>query len=131
MNGDRVRNYRDLEVWRRAKTLAIEIYRITENFPTRERYNLIDQIRRSAVSIPANIAEGHIRQSDRVFARHLDIALGSAAELATELEIAMEVGYLSHEAYSSLRTELQEIIRMLFGLHATVSGKRQRPPASR
>ncbi len=131
MNGDRVRNYRDLEVWRRAKALAVEIYRLTEGLPGRERYNLIDQIRRSAVSIPANIAEGHIRRSDRVFARHLDIALGSAAELATELEIAMEVGYLSQEAYNTLKAELQEIMRMLFVYATTVSGKRQRLPAPR
>lgn len=124
MSGVKVRSYRDLQVWQRAKAFAVEIYRVTETFPRREQYGLTDQIRRAAVSIPSNIAEGHIKRSDKVFANHLDIALGSAAELDTQLEIALEVGYLKAQIHQALAAELQEIIKMLFGLLAVVTGKR-------
>ncbi len=124
MGNAKIKNYRDLEVWQRAKVFAVEIYRITETFPHREQYSLTDQIRRAAVSIPSNIAEGHIKRSDRVFANHLDMALGSAAELSTQLEIALDVGYLRPGDYQTLQAELEEITKMLFGLLATVTGKR-------
>ena len=124
MSNVRVRSYRDLHVWQRAKAFAVEIYRVTEPFPRKEQYGLTDQIRRAVVSIPSNIAEGHIKRSDKVLANHLDIALGSAAELDTQLEIALEVGYLETQIYQALAAELQEITKMLFGLLAVVTGKR-------
>ncbi len=124
MGNVRVRNYRDLHVWQRAKAFAVEIYRVTEPFPRKEQYGLTDQIRRAAVSIPSNIAEGHIKRSDKVLANHLDIVLGSAAELDTQLEIALEVGYLETQIYQALAAELQEITKTLFGLLAVVTGKR-------
>ncbi|NIV32454.1 MAG: four helix bundle protein [Anaerolineae bacterium] len=124
MDKAKVRSYRDLQVWQRAKAFAVEIYRTTESFPRREQYGLTNQIRRAAVSIPSNIAEGHIKRSDKVFANHLDIALGSAAELDTQLEIARQVGYLEAQTYQALAAELQEITKMLFGLLAVVRGKR-------
>ena len=120
MGSGRVRNYRDLKVWQRAKAFAGEIYRVTEDFPRKEQYSLTDQIRRAAVSIPSNVAEGHIQRSDKVFARHLDIALGSAAELSTQLEIALEIKYLQPETHRECQVELEEIIKMLFGLRAAV-----------
>lgn len=116
----KVRNYRDLQVWQRAKVFAVEIYRVTEAFPRKEQYSLTDQLRRAAVSIPSNVAEGHIKRSDKVFANHLDIALGSAAELSTQLEIALEVKYLRLQAHRELQAELEEIIKMLYGLRSTV-----------
>ncbi|NOZ26863.1 MAG: four helix bundle protein [Chloroflexi bacterium] len=119
-----MRSYRDLEVWQRAKALAVEIYRITESFPRREQYGLTGQVRRAAISIPSNIAEGHVRRSDKVLANHINIALGSAAELSTQLDIALDVGYLQPEDYQPLQDELQEITKMLFGLLATITGKR-------
>ena len=124
MGNVKVKSYRDLKVWQRAKAFAAEIYRVTEPFPRREQYGLTDQIRRAAVSIPSNIAEGHIRRSDKVFANHLDIALGSAAELGTQLEIALEVGYLNAQTRQALAAELEEITKILFGLLAVVTGKR-------
>jgi len=124
MDKAKVRSYRDLQVWQRAKAFAVEIYRTTESFPRREQYGLTNQIRRAAVSIPSNIAEGHIKRSDKVFANHLDIALGSAAELDTQLEIARQVGYLEAQTHQALAAELQEITKMLFGLLAVVRGKR-------
>lgn len=120
MRSAKVRNYRDLQVWQRAKAFAVEIYRVTEAFPRKEQYSLTDQIRRAAVSIPSNVAEGHIKRSDKVFANHLDTALGSAAELSTQLEIALEVKYLRSQAHRELQAELEEIIKMLFGLRSAV-----------
>jgi four helix bundle protein len=122
MDQSKIKSYRDLTVWQRAKAFAVEIYRATESFPHREQYSLTDQIRRAAVSIPSNVAEGHIKRSDKVFANHLDIALGSAAELDTQLEIALEVSYLKPETYKSLVAELQEIMKMLRGLLKAVGG---------
>lgn len=112
MSKPKVKSYRDLVVWQRAKAFAVEVYRVTESFPRKEQYSLTDQVRRAAVSVPSNIAEGHIKRSDREFARHLDIALGSAAELDTQLEIALDVGYLRAESYRALATELQEIMSL-------------------
>jgi four helix bundle protein len=116
MSQSKIKSYRDLTVWQRSKAFAVEIYRVTKSFPREERYSLTDQIRRAAVSVPSNIAEGHIRQSDKVFANHLDVALGSSAELDTQLEIALDVGYLKPEIYKTLVAELQEIMKMLRGL---------------
>jgi four helix bundle protein len=116
MSQSKIRSYRDLTVWQRSKAFAVEIYRVTRSFPREEQYSLTDQIRRAAVSVPSNIAEGHIRQSDKVFANHLDVALGSSAELDTQLEIALDVGYLKPEIYKTLVAELQEIMKMLRGL---------------
>lgn len=121
MDKPKVKSYRDLVVWQRAKAFAVEIYRVTQTFPRKEQYSLTDQIRRAVVSIPSNIAEGHIKRSDKVFAYHLDTALGSAAELDTQLEIALEVGYLQPDEYQALVKELREIIMMLHGLLKAVS----------
>ena len=121
MSESKIKSYRDLTVWQRAKAFAVDTYRITDTFPRREQYCLTDQIRRAAVSIPSNVAEGQIRRSDKVFANHLDIALGSSAELDTQFEIALEVGYLKPENYKTLVAELQEIMKMLRGLLKAVS----------
>ena len=123
MSNVKVKSYRDLHVWQRSVQFAVEIYRVTRGFPKHELYGgLTDQIRRSAVSIPSNIAEGQIRHSQRVFANHVDIALGSAAELGTQLLIAREIGYLSPEDHRRLTDELTEITKMLHGLHRAVRG---------
>jgi four helix bundle protein len=127
MSNAKVKSYRDLVVWQRSKAFAVEMYRVTEAFPRGERYGSIGQIRRAAVSIPSNIAEGHIRGSDKAFANHLDIALGSAAELDTQLDIALAINYLKQETYRALATELQEIMKMLRGLSRTV---RNTPPST-
>jgi four helix bundle protein len=121
-----VKNYRDLVVWQRAKAFAVDMYRISGTFPHNERYGMTDQIRRAAVSIASNTAEGHIRRSDRAFANHLDIALGSAAELDTQLDIALAVDYLGRGQHDELAGELLEIIKMLCGLSKTVRTGRQK-----
>jgi len=111
-----IRGFKDLIVWQRSVALAVKIYYITREFPRDEIYGLTSQIRRAAISIPSNIAEGHGKGSKPSFASHLDIALGSAAELETQLEIALKIGYLQQNEFDPLLNELTEIVRMLYGL---------------
>jgi len=108
-----IRSYRDLDVWRRSKSLAVQIYRTTDNFPKQEIYSLVSQIRRAAVSIPSNIAEGFRRKSIKEKSQFLSISFGSGAELETQLEIAKDLGYLTNSEYPVLSKELDEIMRML------------------
>ena len=89
-----LRSYRDLDVWNMAMEFVEQIYHMTQTFPDTERFHMVDQLRRAVTSIPTNIAEGHGR-SAKIFARHLDIALGSAAEADTLLELAHRLGYLA------------------------------------
>ena len=104
-------HYRDLEVWRRAIELAKNIYALTESFPKSEIYGLTSQIRRAAVSIPSNIAEGQTRNSPKEFRQFLSISLGSVAELETQLIIAKAIGYIE-EAINELLQSTDSITRM-------------------
>src|SRR4029450_6755264 len=92
------RTHRDLTAWQSAMYLAEVIYQETEAFPKRETYGLAAQMRRAAVSIPSNIAEGAARTSSREFYQYLGIAIGSVAELETQVELAMRLGYVSKDA---------------------------------
>ncbi len=89
-----MRPHEKLDVWKRAVDMVIDVYRLTENFPKHERFGLTSQIRRSVVSIPANIAEGAGRTSDKDFLNLLSIAQGSSSELQTELLISPKLGFL-------------------------------------
>lgn len=88
MDNKKISSYKDLLVWQKALELSVEIYNLTENFPKEEIYGLTSQIRRAAVSIPSNIAEGRYRGSKKDFSQFLRIAYASGAELETQLEIA-------------------------------------------
>lgn len=112
----KIRSYHDLVVWQRSVAFVVKIYEITRDFPHEERYGITSQIQRAAVSIPSNVAEGQARNTPAAFANHLDIALGSAAELETQLLIALRIGYFPQEKYDALTAELTEIVRMLYGL---------------
>lgn len=92
------------------------VYEVTKHFPTDERYGLTSQIRRCAVSIPANIAEGAARQTDKEFHQVLSIAQGSSSELVTEFLIAKNLGYVNEETYDRLYSEINTIARMIVGL---------------
>ena len=92
-----ISSFRDLRVWQQGVDLVEQVYRISQTFPKYEIYGLSSQMRRAAVSIPANIAEGHIRKQTKAFLNHLSIALGSLAELQTELEIALRLGYVTSQ----------------------------------
>lgn len=106
-------SYRDLRVWQRSKSFAVSIYKATEEFPRDEHYGLVSQMRRSAVSIPSNIAEGFRRRTSKEKAQFLRVSFGSGAELETQLEISKDLGYLKENIYSDLIKELNEIMRML------------------
>ncbi|MEX2171450.1 MAG: four helix bundle protein [Pirellulales bacterium] len=97
-----INSYRDLIVWREGMQLATAAYRATESFPQRELYGLTSQLRRCAVSVPSNIAEGHARSSTKDYLRHLSIALGSLAELETQLILSKELGYLPDDRLKEL-----------------------------
>ena len=111
-----MRPHEKLEVWNKAIEFVTMVYKNTSSFPSDEKFGLTSQVRRAAVSIPANIAEGAARQSSKEFIHFLSIAQGSASELETELLIAQNLGYLKEEVYESLYTQLNTIARMIVGL---------------
>lgn len=111
-----VRTHKDLDVWQKSIAFVTKIYISTDSFPSRENYGLTSQIRRSAISIPSNIAEGASRKSTSEFKQFLYIALASAAELETQLIIAHNLEYLKDNENQSLIEELYSISRMLQGL---------------
>ena len=113
--------YKRLVVWQRAMALVVRVYKATESFPKHEQYGLISQMRRSAVSIPSNIAEGHGRNSDKELVRFLDIAKGSIYELDTQIEISRQLNYLKIQEAICISNMLDETSRMLSGLRKSKS----------
>jgi len=111
-----MRYFRRLDVWRRAHTLTLQIYRASERLPPSERFGLRSQLRRAAVSIGSNIAEGAARQSRADYGRFLDIAVGSAAEVENQLEVAHDLGYLPSDLTKPLQDECIVIRAMLLSL---------------
>ena|SRR3989344_735456 len=108
-----ISDYRKLEVWKKSILLVQEIYFVTKKFPSDEKFGLVTQMRRAAVSIPSNIAEGKMRGTDPEFKRFLFIALGSGAELETQLEIAKNNKFLSEDIYRMNIESLSEVMKML------------------
>jgi four helix bundle protein len=111
-----IRTYRDLVVWQKSMDLVEASYSFTKRLPVTERYGLSSQIQRAAVSIPANIAEGHARSGRREFLQYLSIARGSLRELETLLLIADRLGYGTRETVRALLARADEVGRTLFGL---------------
>jgi four helix bundle protein len=107
-----IRSYRDLQVWQKAMELVEQCYQATRLFPSEERFGLTNQIRRAAVSIPSNIAEGHGRAHTKEFLNHLSMVRGSINELETQLEISHRVGFMSEESLKPLLALCDEIGRM-------------------
>ena len=122
-------SFRDLQVWKLGMDLVVHVYRVTEQFPATERYGLTSQIRRAVVSIPSNIAEGHGRR-DGAYLNHIRIALGSQAELGTEIEAASRLGFLETDSASSLLSEIDRIRQLLHGLRRALERRRQIAHAS-
>ena len=118
-------SFRDLIVWQRAMELTTEIYRLTEGFPKAEVYGLASQMRRAAVSVPSNIAEGAGRGSKREFCRFLDVARGSICEVQTQLIIAGNLRFAPPERLSEVELIANEVGRMLNGLLHSVEEKNQ------
>jgi len=110
-----IRNHRDLEAWRWALETAIETYKLTDRFPSSETYGLRSQMRRASVSVPSNIAEGQSRPA-RACLNHLSIALGSLAELDTQVEVALRLKYVTVDDAKELRRVQESTTRLVAGL---------------
>src|SRR5438034_2458803 len=108
--------FKELRVWQRAKQLAVSIYKLSDHGPMKRDYGLVDQMRRSAVSVPSNIAEGDERDTDKDSVRHFFIAKGSLAELITQLEVAKDVGLVSSADVQPIAQECDEVGKMLGAL---------------
>ena len=115
-----MRDFRQLKVWQKAHRCTLEIYRHTQSFPAEERFGLTAQLRKAAVSVPSNIAEGCGRDSERDFARFLSIAAGSASEAEYQLLLARDLGYLADKIYRQLDAQINEVKRMLNSLIRTL-----------
>ncbi len=122
-----LRNYKDLKVWQKAYQLCLEIYRITKGFPREETYGLISQIRRAAVSVVCNIAEGYGRKTTLEYIRSLYIAYGSICELETQILLSGDLGYIEAGKLEKLQDEMGEVERMLKALIKSLENKRLTP----
>ena len=111
-----MRSHKDLDVWKRSVTLVTNIYSITSKFPKEEIYGITNQVRRAAVSLPSNIAEGAARKNSKEFIQFLYIALGSNAELETQIIICRNLDYLSEKVSIDILKEINEIRNMILGL---------------
>lgn len=116
-----VRHYKDMVVWQRSIEVVVACYECTKTFPSEERFCLTQQIRRAAISIPSNIAEGQGRRHRAEFLHHISISRGSLQELETLLEIAERLGYADREKLEGLRRLCDEVSRMLSGLRKALS----------
>lgn len=116
-----IRNYRDLLAWQKAMDLVEEVYRDTRVFPKEEMYGLTAQMRRAAVSVPSNVAEGQGRRSDGAFSQHLSIAHGSLRELETQVLVAGRLGYLDAVRVEALMAKASEVGRLVTGHGNAVS----------
>jgi len=113
-----MRGHRDLFAWQKAMELVTEIYRLTREFPKDELYGLVSQLRRAAVPVPSNLAEGYGRNSRNEFDHFVGQARGSLAEVETQIEIAKNLGYVSAEICSGLLSRVDEVGRLLTGLRS-------------
>ena len=111
-----VKSYKDLMIWQRSMDLVEFIYRLTEDFPPKENFGLVSQMRRAAVSIPSNIAEGYGRQSTGSYSQFLLIARGSLFELETQLEISTRLKYVPTTESKKILSEIVEISKMISSL---------------
>ena len=111
-----IRNYKDLIVWQKAYQLCLDVYKVTKVFPKEERYGLISQIRRSSVSVPSNIAEGHGRKSKAEYIQFLYIANGSLCELETQILLADDLNFTKDDSLRKVQKNIGNVERLLKGL---------------
>lgn len=116
-----MKTHHDLDVWKKSIDLITTIYKVTESYPKSELYGLTNQIRRCAVSIPSNIAEGAARTSVKEFSHFLSIALGSVAELETQLIVSTNLKFLPKDDFNSILKKLITIRKMTLGLKKSIS----------
>ena len=121
-----MKTYKDLLVWQKSMGLVTEIYKVSKSFPKEEVYGLTSQMRRCAVSIPSNMAEGYGRNSTSDYIRFLRIAAGALHELQTQMEISLNLCYFNKSTFDKLYESSREIERMLSSLTRKLSDKRAR-----
>jgi S23 ribosomal protein. len=110
-------NFKELNVWQKARAFSKSIYSLTSDFPKVEQFGVVSQLRRASVSISSNIAEGSGRGSDKDMCRFLDIALGSAFEVESLLYLALDLGYINQDDFDNLNSQVLEIGKMLSSLN--------------
>lgn len=110
-----MQNFENLDSWKNAKRLCVLCYKAVNDFPTDERYALSDQIRRAAVSIASNIAEGYSRSSTKELAHYFEISLGSTYEVMTQISIANELGYISYDTKKEIFSNCENVIKLING----------------
>ena len=110
------KRYRDLDIWKKGIELVKDVYKVTEKLPKHEIYGLVSQMRRSAISIPSNVAEGFRRYHNKEYKQFLYVTLGSCAELETQITIAKELDYVKQEIEAVLLEKLDHICRMISNL---------------
>ena len=120
-----IQSYRDLEVWQAAMDAVVNCYALTDRYPPSERYALTRETRRSVVSVPSNIAEGHNRHATNAYLNHVNIALGSVAELETQVEIAVRLKFVQRSEIERLDSDLRRIGRMLRRLQQALEAKKR------
>ncbi|MFC2102504.1 four helix bundle protein [Bacteroidota bacterium] len=120
-----IRTHEDLDLWQLSMTFVTEIYSLTDSFPVSERYGLTSQLRRAAVSVPSNIAEGCAHQTTKELIRYLYIALGSIAEIETQLEIAKRLGYFTNS--DAIRSQSFRLKRMTIKLIQSLYNRKVNP----
>lgn len=117
-----IRNFKSLDIWRRSRQLVKEVYLATEQFPSDEKFGLISQIKRSAVSVPSNIAEGCGQKTEKQLKYYLNIAIGSSCELETQLYLSFDLSFISEHEMAELTREITEIRKMIIGYQKTLKG---------
>ena len=122
-----LKSYKELTVWQKSYQLCVEIYGVTKNFPKEEKYGLTSQIRRAAVSVPSNIAEGYGRKTTPEYIRSLYIAYGSNCELETQILLSRDLSYIKNKGIKELQEKIEEIERMLKVLIKSLENKRLDP----
>lgn len=118
-----VHSFRDLLVWQKSVDLAVECYEFTNHFPKSELYGLTNQMRRAAVSVPSNVAEGSERRHTQEYIQHVCVSCGSLAELETQAEIARRLRFVDEQSVQQFFTHTDEISRMLHGLRNSLEAK--------
>tara|TARA_B100000959_G_C14915647_1_gene597190 strand:- start:29 stop:394 length:366 start_codon:yes stop_codon:yes gene_type:complete len=121
MDHEKYKGFKQLKVWQKAYELVLEVYKISKIFPKDELYGLVSQIRRAAVSVPANIAEGYERKHRKEYLQFLHIAKGSLGEVETFLDLAKDLRYLSEEKFLLIEQKRKETARLLRGLIRSLS----------